>query len=293
MTDAEEIEEAQRALMVQREASALELRRRLGPRSGLGTAAEIVGALAGPVEVSPPPRCRCDARLHGHERERGTCDACAGGGWRGQRAQELLERIPEPFRWANLEAPLIPPGETSPVVIEEGREEARAWVSGSLPLLVIVAEVQAHDKRWYAQTGAGKTTLAAAVARALIEGGTSVAWVGARHLDPTHPDPERARAALRSLETSPAVVLDGLGKELGGASEEVAPGVAAQRKVWVGRWIQDMHEDTKRRAIVTIDVTSSALIGAYGNDAFRRLARSPRAQVIRLRRTSAIDCARF
>jgi hypothetical protein len=266
-------------------------------RNGLKAAADVLRALvpaANPPPV-PPPRCvSCGGRLFGAERECGTCGTCAAGGSAADRRRELLERIPAPFRWASLGAPLIPPGGLSPVVLEEGRLAARAWVDSDTSLLTIVAEQPgARAGEMAAQTGAGKTTLAAAVARALIERGLSVEWVACRDLDPTHPDPERARRALRRAETGRVVVLDGLGKELGGASGDAGPGVAAQRKVWMMRLIHDIHEDTRRRVIATVEVTSGPLQDAYGSDFFRRLARSPRATVIRLRRTEPLDFSRF
>jgi KaiC/GvpD/RAD55 family RecA-like ATPase len=155
-----------------------------------------------------------------------------------------------------------------------------------------VAEVQSGG-RVVAQTGAGKTTLAAAVALALLELGHGVAWVACRDLDPTHPDQERARAALRRAETAKVVVFDGLGKELGGASQDSGPGVAAQRKQWVMRLVPEADESEGRRFIFTVDSTSGPLQDAYGADFFRRIARNPRAAVIRLRRTDAIDFERF
>jgi hypothetical protein len=271
----------------------LERRRAELPADRLASAGAVLGAL-GELEPAPAlPRCTCGARLVlSHERERGTCDGCASGGLRAERARELLERIPAPFRWADLDRPLVPPAAAAPVVLEEGRLAARAWLTSGIPLLTIVAEVQEHG-RWVAQTGAGKTTLAAAVARALIGTGEAVEWVACRDLDPTHPNQERARVALRKAETGRAVVLDGLGKELGGSSDAAGPGVAAQRKAWMMRLIHDIHEDTKRRIICTVELTSGPLQDAYGSDFFRRIARSPRATVIRLRRVDALDFSRF
>jgi hypothetical protein len=290
VSEADAIAEAQAALERRRG----EMRAAEAPRGGLAPAAAILGALD--VELAPVPpvaRCACGARMFGRERERGRCDLCADP----SACSPLRARVPEVFRWADLEAPLVPPDSEAPVVLEDGRLAARSWLDSGQRLLTIVAEVEGRDDKgkrlMIAQTGAGKTTLAAGVANAWAARGLDFEWISCRDLNPQHGQPERAHEALRRATRAKQLIFDGLGKELGGAGEDAAPGVAVQRKLWMGNLIEELHEATGRTCVFTLDLTSSTLQEAYGSNAFRRLARNPHGTVIRLRRIADMSFDRF
>jgi hypothetical protein len=274
--------------------AALDRRRAERPADRLASAGAVLGALGESVsELGTPSiqRCACGARLVlSHERERGACDACASP----PALSPLAARVPALFRWASLEAPLIPPGSAAPAVLEEGRLAARAWLDSGQRLLTITAEVPGERPGvMVAQTGAGKTTLAAAVGNAWAARGLEFEWVSCRDLNPQHGIPERAQDTLRRATRAKRVIFDGLGKELAGASEDAAPGVAVQRKLWMSALIEELHEQTDRTYVFTVDLTSSMLNAAHGSNAFRRLARNPHGTVIRLQRTSDMTFDRY
>lgn len=235
-------------------------------------------------------RCACGARLWGPEREAGRCPLCADV----TALSPLAARVPALFRWTNLEVPMVPPGGDVPVVLEEGRLAARAWVESGQRLLTIVAEQPGPTRgSMVAQTGAGKTTLAAGVGNAWAARGLDFEWVSCRDLNPQHGIPERAQESLRRATRAKRAIFDGLGKELAGASDDAAPGVAVQRKAWMTALIEELHELADRTYVFTVDLTSSALNLAHGSNAFRRLARNPHGTVIRLQRIADMTFDRF
>lgn len=284
MTPEEEIlERAQATLLAKRAESSIALHERLqggagGMRRGLGTAADALNVRA-PAGIVVPPRCACSARLHGHERERGTCDACArGGGWSARG--ELLSRIPKTHRWASLEVPLIPPEKTDLAVSEEGRGAALAWRSSDAFVFSVVG----------ADTGSGKTTLVGAIARGWADAGLDFDWMHASELDWSRPD---AEANLRRACRAKRLVLDGIGQNLGGALPD--SGLAAQRAPGVIHFVTALYERRGPELVaLTVDLTRAQLEASHGAGVTRRIvSRSNHVHVVKLVRQKRPDYADF
>jgi hypothetical protein len=260
----------------------LERRRAELPADRLASAGAVLGALGESVsELGTPSiqRCSCGARLVlSHEAGRGACDACASGGLRAERARELLERIPAPFRWADLDRPLIPA--PALVVSEEGRGGALAWRTSGASVLSVVG----------AETGSGKTTLVGAVAHGWAAQGLDFLWLHASELDWSRPDAEQnLRRALRSRR----LVLDGIGQNLGGAVP--GSGLAAQRAPGVIHLVTALYEHRGPEFVaITVDLTRQQLEESHGAGVARRIAsRSDRVHVVKLVRQRRPDYAEF
>lgn len=285
-TDDDILADAQRALQQNRDTLAREQAKRManapnGQRSGFAGVYDCMSTVA---QVSASPRyslCQqCRARIFGMERERGLCDLCVQ--WRSDRREHLRSAIPADFRWADLSRPLIPPGMDSVVVMEEGRRQALEWIASDAPLLTIVGS----------KTGSGKTTLAAAVANALIDAGSEPAWIRADLLNPEHPNQEDATSAFRAATRKKTAIIDGIGKEAGTAA--AGSGVAAMRQPWVADIINGLHSIDGRRVVLTIDHDRQQLEAFYGASAVRRIVtRTNRVHVIALQRVSVIKPAEF
>jgi len=292
------IADAQAELDRRRLELALDKANRMRDRGGLGSLAAALGdGVAAPAGLELVGNCVCGASLpRPKPRSLAICAGCVAVEAVTERKSVLLERIPERYRWASLDRPMVPPGGTAPVVLEEGRLAACAWIlSTAQRILTVTAEVlNPSTDKLEAQTGAGKSTLLGGVARAAAELGVDIEWVPARLLDPTHPDQEQAQDARRRAYRASLLILDGLGKELGGASDAAGPGVAAQRKKWMLDFLHDFHEGrAAKRMAIGVEVPARALIAAYGQDSFRRIAREKDVTVIRLRRQDAYDYTRF
>lgn len=281
MSEADELARAQAALDRRRGQVAREERSRIAGRSGLGAAADVFAAVAGErVDAPPVARCACGARLLSHERERESCDGCASGGWRAERRAQLLERIPAPFRWADLEHRLVPPGGVAPVVSEEGRGGALAWRTSGAPLLSVVG----------AETGSGKTTLVGAVACGWAAAGLDFVWMHASELDWSRPD---AEANLQRALRAKRLVLDGIGQNLGMAPADT--GLAAMRAPGVIHFVTALYEARGPDFVaLTVDLTRAQLEASHGAGVARRIAsRSDRVHVVKLVRQRRPEYAEF
>lgn len=276
MTEADEIAEAQRLLETNRA--------RARATSPLAPVADALGTGIRQAEVAPEVlpwrRCGCGARLWGEERERGTCGTCREGGPAAHRRRELVARIPETFRWARLDAPLVPPGKSALVVSEAGRGAALAWRSSDATVLSVVG----------ADTGTGKTTLVGAVARAWSDDGLDFVWMHASELDWSRPDAEEnLRRALRAKR----LVLDGIGQNLGGALPN--SGLASMRSPGVIHFVTALYERRGPDLVaLTIDLTREQLTDSHGAGVVRRIAsRSNRVHVVKLERQVKPDYVTF
>jgi len=186
--------------------------------------------------------------------------------------------IPARYRWARLDIPIYPPdARTSdpPLIPEKARLRALGWAMGKLDgpknALTIACEQNGGSV-----TGAGKSSLAAAVARYVAElRGLSVAWVHASELRGDQDDRDVPAAALRKLVRAPLSVLDGLGKELGGSQD--VRGWQPARMATMMEYARLMYERDNGIRITTIDLAGKTLADAYGADFVRRFGRRDRA----------------
>jgi hypothetical protein len=264
----------------------LERRRAELPADRLASAGAVLGALGESVSELGTPSiqmCSCGARIVlSHEAARGACDACALGGWRAERRAQLLQGIPEAFRWADIRARLVPPSpaEARAVVTEEGRLAALGWLSTGIRCLTLVGS----------ETGTGKTTLAAAVAASWAADGLAFDWIHAIELDWSRPDHE---ANLRRALRAKRLVLDGIGQDLGTARGDT--GMASQRAPGVQNFALEMHQGRgPGRVVLTVDLTRDELSAAYGGGVVRRIASSSNTvQVVRLTRVKRPDYVQF
>lgn len=217
---------------------------------------------------------KCFARLAGDERAAGVCITCASPG----SVTNPCGAIPARFRWAQLDAPLIPPGSSAEIGSRALHELAFEWIRSTTQVLMIHGS-KLEDGT--APTGVGKTSFAAAVARACVAVGWRIIWVRAAELGPVYED--RHRPILDSIAGigRAVVVVDGLGKELAGA--KLDSGVITQRLPAMQELIALTYELPKTRFIFTSDVTGQMLKNAYGADAVRRIVKAPNAMAIELR----------
>jgi hypothetical protein len=219
---------------------------------------------------------------------------------RVERERELLERIPARFRDHSLENP-------SPFIPADAARTAREWLDGKGHLLTIGSAG--------GRTGSGKTTLAGMTAVSAAHRGIGVLWVHASELN-AYEHQETSKAIFAKIVRAPFVVIDGLGKEIAGASDFGAD-VVSRRKALAVELIQLLHERRgpweRKRIVITSDLTNGQIAGheapnddgrgtsstkwvpgLYGPDALRRLcAKSSGATVIVLHRKDALDVARF
>lgn len=226
-----------------------------------------------PVEVRP--KCpKCKGRLSSDESAIGVCLFCASPG----SVTDPYGSIPAKFRWARLDAPLIPPGSSVEIGSRALRDTAFEWIRSATQVLMVHGS-KLEDGT--APTGVGKTSFAAAVARACVDAGWRVLWVRAAELGPVYED--RHRKILDSVVGTgrAVVVVDGLGKELAGA--KLDSGIITQRLPAMQELIALTYELTKTRFIFTSDVTGKMLKDAYGADAVRRIVKAPNATAIELR----------
>lgn len=219
---------------------------------------------------------------------------------RVERERELLERIPAAFRGHSLESPAL-------FVPAEAARAAREWLDGGGHLLTIGSAG--------GRTGSGKTTLAGMVGVTAAHRGIGVLWVHAAELN-AYDHADTAKLVFAKIIRAPFVVIDGLGKEIAGASDFTAD-IVSRRKALMVELIQLLHERRgpweHKRTVLTSDLTNGQIAGyeapnddgrgtsspkwvpgLYGPDALRRLcAKSSGATVIVLQRKDALDVARF
>ncbi len=178
--------------------------------------------------------------------------------------------IPKKYRWARLDRPIVPPdwGRRVPLVSEAHRERAALWANGlgNGPKLNLLIACE-HDGK--SQTGTGKTSLAAAVARFVSERtGLPITWVHAADLRGDREDKGAAVAAWQRLLSAPLSVLDGLGKELGGAQD--VRGWQPARIAPIIDYSIKMYERAEGIRIVTRDLPERTMIETHGADFVRR-----------------------
>jgi hypothetical protein len=245
----------------------------------------LLGTIGAPELVAPSPKCANDWCLWrlvlDRERARGVCDSCADDTFRKTRRLELQERIPAPFREHSLERP-------SSFIDPRHVDAARAWLAGSAHLLTIGSAG--------GLTGSGKTTLAGMVGMSAALRGVDLLWVHASELN-AYDHAESAKAVFGKIVKAPFVLLDGLGKEIAGASDHAAD-IVSRRKALTIELIQLLHERRgpweRKRIVLTCDLVNSQIEKLYGPDALRRLcAKSSGATVIVLTRNDALDVVRL
>lgn len=235
------------------------------------------------LEAPALPTARCSASgcrswlILEREKTRGTCDDCASGGLRRVRDDGLLERIPVKFRWASFDKPMIPPGAATEIVTEDQRMGALLWLASDVQVLM-VAGVELPNGT--TPTGVGKSSLAAALARAAVGEHWRIHWVRAAELGPMYPDRHRTIIDMVEAAGRSIVIVDGLGKEL--ALAKVDSGVLTQRVPAMQELIALVYERPKTRFIFTSDITGKLMDDAYGSDAVRRIAKKPNAALIML-----------
>lgn len=237
------------------------------------TLASAVGKpLAGaPVRVRCP---RCEAWCYPLELEHEPrCEGCRR---RDADRLEFIERmrlrIPEVYRVGTLERPpsFLP---------DEPIRAAQAWLRGSKRILSIFGP----------QTGSGKSTLAGCAASSAAERGIAVRWVHA--VDLADEEPEQARVAFKTLRTSPLVVVDGCGKEMGhgrNAAFWESYEADALRKTMI-RAFTHIHQSKGQRFVLTFDLSVDVLWkNAYDASIMRRIMNEEFADVITLRRNGEL-----
>lgn len=175
------------------------------------------------------------------------------------RADRLL--IPPRFRWARLDLPRFAPEGFARWCAHP--EAVRLVRASTADVLVLRGE-----------SGAGKTALACGKLFAHGAEGHSGAFVPCEALAGSADDQERAVQLYRLALTSRCVVLDDLGKELGGAP----PGspMAAFRGERVVRLIRELHDRSgvgtaRRKLIVTLWQDDDTIAKEHGGDVWRRL----------------------
>ncbi len=231
----------------------------------------------------------------------GPCQACADlAADLALRLEDRLSSIPARFRGHSLEQP-------SPFIPADAVRAAREWLDGKGHLLTIGSAG--------GRTGSGKTTLAGMVGVAAAHRGIGVLWVHASELN-AYEHQDTAKAIFAKIARAPFVVIDGLGKEIAGASDFGAD-IVSRRKALMVELIQLLHERRgpweRKRTIITSDLTNGQIAGheaphddgrgtsgtkwvqgLYGPDALRRIAsKASGATVIVLQRKDALDVARF
>lgn len=181
--------------------------------------------------------------------------------------------IPSRYRWARLEQPIVPPGwdRPHPLISDRHRLRVLSWANGELdgPRRAITITAERNNE---SVTGAGKSSLAAAIARHVAERlGLSITWIHASDLRGDHDDPKVPRDALRRLLRADLSVLDGVGKELGGAQD--VKGWQPARTPLLMEYAARMYENDRGIRITTLDLPGQALAGIYGADLVRRFGR--------------------
>lgn len=235
--------------------------------------------------------CTCGTKLSRRApRGLALCDGCLSQSAREERRRAATRAIPERYRWADLERPLVPPGGEAVVVSEEARTCAAIWLRGQKRTLTLAAKAGVSKST----SGAGKSSLAAAVARAAIDAGEAPVWVHAIELSPMRDRP-RAEAAYHRIVRARLAVIDGLGKELGTAGEGRGEGVAAQRIELTVALIQELHAIGAEgpRVVWTVDLSGAEISSVYGGDALRRLIDPSTAECIVLQRHSEFEGGGF
>ena len=229
---------------------------------------DALTALAPPLVL--PGKCsKCGGRMWGPDIARGTCTICVELPMDDIRTLA----IPTRYRWARLEQPIVPPGWTleRPLIPEQLRRKALSWAIGEHdgPKTALTISCSPTDG---SHTGVGKSSLAAAVARHIAEQRKlSITWVHASDLRGDHDDPQVPRDALRRLLRAPLSVLDGLGKELGGAHD--VRGWQPARMPVIMEYAARMYENDGGIRITTLDLPGKTLGEVYGLDLVRRFGR--------------------
>jgi hypothetical protein len=245
--------------------------------------ARLIGA---PVPIGPVVRRRwcayCYAEINGvvpSSAGPSACSRCAVVEAQRARVNREVEKLPEKFRWARLDAPMVPPDGTLAILSAATQRECLAWLESATQCLFIMGRPVVVGAVARAPTGVGKTSLASAAGRAAAEVGLPILWVRAAELGPTYrmDHHEKIRDAIESIGAG-LVVLDGLGKEL--ANAQIGSGVITQRVPAMQEIIARIYELTKTRFVITCDTTGNALEDAYGLDAARRIAEPPNAKRI-------------
>lgn len=223
--------------------------------------------------LPPEGTYRCSQRWEGVRCEAvipypGICTACSERLEREQRAEAIALRIPAEIpleyrdvRWENLLELRTDQGKPRVPVTAERFQRIRTLLQGLAPheRVVIVG-----------YSGNGKSTLAAAWARGLIESGAErVCFARARKLLALRPSVTETAAPCTVAEYAEAaswLVIDDLGDELHNAPAE--SGIAAQRIEAMRTLLAERYE--RRRGFVLTTGLTEEKIGEIYNDGTRR-----------------------
>lgn len=192
-------------------------------------------------------------------------------------ADRCNARIPKAYQWGSLDSggaldTALSHVSPSPI------DAACAWLDGEKTVLLIRGE-----------THSLKSTLAAACVRDRTEQNRHAAMVFCGNLSPDAPADVREDANRTVRNANGLLVLNDLGKSLGGAP--VDSGLAAQRRAEVSRVIHDLSE-RRVKLIVTTTLEDrrargiAGILETFGEDILARLTDSRVATEIRLWRAT-------
>ncbi len=192
-------------------------------------------------------------------------------------AMRIEARIPEAYRWGTLEinGPLnmaLAHHRPCPV------RRALSWIGGHPMHFVEYENGGRHEESpmllIQGETHSLKSTLAAACVRFETECNRDAYIVLAHELSPEMPAEVRNRALMHARDLTALVVINDIGKVLGGAATD--SGVAAQRRHEMS-WILHTRKESGARTIVTTTLTDRAVRGVpgilecFGEDILARL----------------------
>lgn len=209
----------------------------------------------------------CGSRILGKEVELGTCVDHRNG---PNVIRTWTSAIPEKYQWARLDQPIRPPdwARDAPLIPETARARAAAWCDGKFSRtrsrLAILSERDGKS-----ETGTGKTSLAAAVARRLSSARRlPILWVHASELRGDQADKGAVERLVDRMIGAPLLVLDGIGAELGGAT--TSKGWQEARVAPIRDWATRMYEGNGI-VISTRDLSTTQLVASHGADFVRRI----------------------
>lgn len=175
------------------------------------------------------------------------------------RAERLM--IPPCFQWARLNLEPFTWRQGGPVVVHPKALEAVRRFRGTMLVL-------------RGATGSGKTSLAAAWLMAQAAEGMSAVFVECIKLPPDAPNQALAGQLLYAARRARAVVIDDLGKDLGGApyGQHLAAYRAAPVCALINEIFSRQRSPQAQRVVITAGLDDDLIRGAYGPDILRRVS---------------------
>jgi hypothetical protein len=142
---------------------------------------------------------------------------------------------------------------------------AEGKVSSNKTRLSIISE-----RTGKSETGTGKTSLAAAVARHVVESRRlPIMWVHASELRGDQSDKGAVERLVGRMLDAPLLVLDGVGAELGGAT--TSKGWQEARIAPIREWAAKQYDRNSGIVIHTRDLSTAQLVASHGADFVRRI----------------------